>query len=253
MEAALIIKNLSFRYEEERSILHDLHLTLAAGERVGLIGPNGAGKTTLFLLLGAILKPTKGSVSLFDKAVLPGAFYPELGMVFQNTNDQLFCPSVREDIAFGPMNMGLSEKEVARRVEEASALTGIEGLLDRAPHHLSGGEKRMAAIAGIIAMGSRLLLLDEPSANLDMRYRRRLINLLQQRDCAMLLASHDLEMVLELCDRVLLLAEGAFQAEGAPREVLSEHSLLEKYGLEVPYSLRSCLNREHCPRDKAIR
>ncbi|KAB2952116.1 ABC transporter ATP-binding protein [Heliorestis acidaminivorans] len=242
--AVLEVKDLSFCYEEGRPILQDLHLTIREGERVGLIGPNGAGKTTLFLLAGGILKAVSGQIRLCNQPVVPGIFRPELGMVFQNVNDQLFCPSVREDLAFGPTNMGLSPQEVERRVRSASIETGVEKLLERPPHQLSGGEKRMVAMAGILAMGSRLLLLDEPSANLDMRYRRRLINLLQKRqDCSMLIASHDLEVLLELCDRVILLAEGTIQADGLPKKIMAHTDLMHQYGLEVPHSLRRSLRK----------
>ena len=151
---ALTIKNLSFSYPDH-PVLEDINLTLNPGERVGLIGPNGAGKTTLFHSICGVLKPNSGQISLFDSKVVPGKFHPQVGLVFQYPDDQIFSPTVYDDIAFGPRNMGLVDQDVEARVHEAMALTGIEQLAQRAPHHLSGGQKRMVAIAGIKAMRDR--------------------------------------------------------------------------------------------------
>jgi len=236
-EPVLAVSGLSFNYPDKPHVLQDVSLKVWAGERVGIIGPNGAGKTTLFLLICGVLKPVAGEIRLFGKPVLPGAFIPEVGMVFQNPDDQLFCPSVKEDVAFGPRNLGLPRGEVEARVAEAFAVTGTSGLADRAPHHLSGGEKRLVAIAGVLAMRPRLVIYDEPTSNLDIRYRRRLINFLLAAQETMLIASHDLEFILEVCNRVVLLDGGRIIANGNPRGVMGDVALMEAHGLERPHSL----------------
>ncbi|MCL2335821.1 MAG: energy-coupling factor ABC transporter ATP-binding protein [Firmicutes bacterium] len=228
---------LAFSYPDRRPVLQNVNYSIKPGERVGLIGPNGAGKTTLFMLGCGVLKPTAGEVRLFGKPVLPGSFHPEVGMVFQNQDDQLFCPSVRDDIAFGPRNLGLSDAEVAERVREAFAVTGISELAERPPHHLSGGEKRLVAIAGVLAMRPKLIIYDEPTSNLDIRYRRRLINFLQNARETLLIASHDLEFILEVCTRVLLLYEGTIKSDGNAYDILGNVALMEEHGLERPHSL----------------
>lgn len=234
MEPALAVTDLVFAYPDRPGVIKRLNLVVQSGERVGLIGPNGAGKTTFFMLLCGVLQPLAGTMSLFGRPVVHGAFHPEIGMVFQNPDDQLFCPSVWEDVAFGPQNLGLSRAEVAERVEAALALTGIRALADRPPHHLSGGEKRMVTIAGVLAMQPRLVIYDEPSANLDIRSRRRLIDFLQVVRETFLLASHDLEFILEVCDRVLLLDAGQIVADGPPGEVMRDAALMAAHGLEAP-------------------
>lgn len=236
----MTIKNLSFWYEESHLILDKINLELRAGERVGILGPNGAGKTTLFLLLAGVEKPRSGVIYLDGKEVVPGSFHPQIGMVFQNSNDQLVCPTVGEDIAFGPRNLGLSAAEVERRVTRALEQLQISHLKDRAPHQLSGGEKRLVAIAGsIVAMQSRIALYDEPTSNMDIKYRRLLINLIQGLSQeAALIATHDLEFVLEVCNRVIILDQGKLVADGKPLQILTQPDLLEQHSLEVPYSLR---------------
>ena len=233
----LNINSLYFAYSSQREILSNLNLKIVPGERIGLIGPNGAGKTTLFLLICGLLSPTAGEILLFDQPVIPGEFRPEIGLVFQNPDDQLFSPTVEDDVAFGPENMGLSPEEVQQRVQAALSTTGIIKLAERVPHQLSGGEKCMVAIASVLAMHPELILYDEPSANLDLRSRRRLINFLQQSTQTILLSSHDLELILEVCDRVLLLNQGEIIADGNPQEVMGNRELMELNGLEKPYSL----------------
>lgn len=233
----LVISNLSFNYPERSPVLTGLDLQVQPGERVGIIGPNGAGKTTLFLLICGVLKATSGSICLFEKPVVPGEFRPEAGLVFQNPDDQLFCPSVRDDVAFGPQNLGLPGKEVEARVREALAVTGTLELADYPPHHLSGGQKRMVAIAGVLAMRPELVIYDEPTSNLDIRYRRRLIDFLQKSRETMLIASHDLEFILEVCRRVILLDEGRIAADGKPAVIMNDAGLMEAHGLEKPHSL----------------
>lgn len=237
MQVAIAIQNLSFSYPNRQNVLQDINLTVRAGERVGLIGPNGSGKTTLFLLTCGILKPTAGKILLFDQPIVVSEFRPEIGLVFQNPNDQLFLPSVRDDIAFGPENMGLSATEVEERIHEAISLTGVQNLVERVPHNLSGGEKCMVAIAGVLAMRPQLVLYDEPSANLDMRSRRRLIQFLHTSQQTIMISSHDLELILEVCDRVLLLDRGQIIAEGNPHDIMRDRQLMEAHGLETPCSL----------------
>lgn len=234
---AVTISNLCFAYQNKKNTLTDINLRIGAGENVGLIGANGAGKTTLFLSICGILSPTYGEIKLFDRLVESGTFNPEIGLVFQNPDDQLFCPTVKDDIAFGPENMGISSEEVDKRVTTALSLTGISHLLDRVPHHLSGGEKCMVAIASVLAMLPHIILYDEPSANLDLRARRRLIKFLQNSEETTMISSHDLELILEVCDRVILLNQGRIIADGNPQTIMSDRILMEANGLEVPHSL----------------
>ena len=235
--SALTVSGLSFAYPDNTEVLQQISFTLPVGGRIGILGPNGAGKTTLFKMICGLLKPSRGEVKLFDQPVGTGRFQSDLGFVFQNPDDQLFSASVWEDIAFGPQNMGLSPDDVDRCVASALALTGTQALKQRLPHHLSGGEKRMVAIATVVAMNPRLIIYDEPSANLDLRARRRLIQYLQDSGETLMVASHDLEMILEVCDRVLLIDHGHIVADGYPAEIMRERSLMESHGLEVPYSL----------------
>lgn len=236
-----MVKNVAFAYPKGARIFHHVNLTILREQKVGLIGPNGAGKTTLFATICGLVKPLSGEVKVFDRSVIPGQFRPEIGLVFQNPDDQLFCPTVRDDVAFGPENMELPTIEVEKRVQEALAVTGILSLAPRVPQQLSGGEKCMVAIASVLAMHPQLILYDEPSANLDLQTRRRLINFLQQSSQTILISSHDLEMILEVCDRILVLNQGQIVADGNPLEVMSNQKLMTANGLEVPYSLKSSL------------
>ncbi|MGA1284092.1 MAG: energy-coupling factor ABC transporter ATP-binding protein [Prochlorothrix sp.] len=234
---AIEIHNLTFAYEGRSLTLHIPHLQVNRGDRVGIVGCNGVGKTTLFHLLCGLLQPCQGYASIFQNPVVPGGFSPDVGFVFQNPDDQLFSPSVWEEVAFGPGNMGLSLEEISQRVHRALTFTGTEALLHLPPHHLSGGQKRMVAIASVLALEPRLMIYDEPSANLDLRARRRLIQLLQASGETMLVSSHDLELIREVCDRVLVLDQGQIQADGATVEILGDRELMERHGLEVPPSL----------------
>lgn len=237
-DAAVQLSHLCYAYPGQDSVLEEINLTICAGENVGLIGPNGAGKTTLFLLITGIMQPTSGQVFVFDQPVKPGTFSPQVGMVFQHTADQLIGPSVREDIAFGPQNMGLNEQEIDSRIEETTTLVGITHLIDRPPHHLSAGEQRLVALCGILAMKPGLLIMDEPTSDLDIRYRRLLINILKgMKDKTLFIATHDLEFILETCTRVILLEGGTIKADGKPDVVMRNRSVMEKHSLEVPYSL----------------
>ena len=233
----LHLADVSFSYPDGHTVLRQVDLRVQAGERVGLVGPNGAGKSTLFLLSTGILAPTTGQVMLLGKPVAKGSFNPQLGLVFQHTDDQLFCPTVWEDVAFGLRNMGLDDAQVAQRVDEALAAVGAQQLVQRQIHHLSGGEKRQVAIAGVLAMNPQMIIYDEPSVGLDMRNRRRLIPILKQSAPTVLVASHDLEFLLEVCTRVVVLDEGAIVADGLPAEILGNEALMQANGKKKPHSL----------------
>ena len=210
---------------------------IAKGERVGIVGPNGAGKTTLFHLLCGILKPASGKMVINGREVVHGNFNPEVGFVFQNPDDQLFNATVFEDVTFGPLNLGLGRDEILKRAESALDITGTLKFRDRPPHHLSGGEKRMVAIATIIAMGPEVVIYDEPTSNLDMRSRRGLINFINLSSETTLISSHDLEFVLETCPRVILIDDGNIVIDGKSSEVMNDVKLMEEHGLERPHSL----------------
>jgi len=236
-ELVLEISGLHFSYPDKPGVLEAINLRVMAGERLGLIGPNGAGKTTLFLQVCGVLRPSAGEITVLGKPVLNGDFRPEVGLVFQNPDDQLFCPSVHDDVAFGPRNMGLSKEEVEVRVKEALSAVGCSELAGRPAHHLSEGEKRMVSIAVILAMRPGLVIYDEPSANLDIRSRRRLISLLQSSAGTILIASHDLELILEVCSRVVLLDGGRVVADGNPHDIMGNDDLMKAHGQEKPHSL----------------
>jgi cobalt/nickel transport system ATP-binding protein len=239
---AIEVDCLSFTYPDGKRALDELRFAVAAGEAVGLVGPNGAGKTTLFLCLAGVLSAQAASLKVAgldprqpaERKQLPA----RVGIVFQNSDDQLFSTSVGDDVAFGPLNLRLPADEVRRRVTESLARVGLAGFETRVPFHLSGGEKRRAALAGVLAMQPALLLLDEPSMFLDPRGRRELIGLLNELTITKVIASHDLEMILDTCRRVVILDQGRLIAEGPSERVLSDCELLAAHGLEVPYRLR---------------
>jgi cobalt/nickel transport system ATP-binding protein len=233
----LAVSGLWFSYPDNQSALKDINIEVMPGQRVGVIGPNGAGKTTLFLAICGMLKPSAGAISLLGRPVAFGKFNPQVALVFQNPDDQLFCPSVKEDVAFGLQNMGLPREEVEVRVTEALSNVGASRLANRPVHHLSEGEKRIVSIASVLAMRPELVMYDEPSANLDIRSRRRLIRLLQSSTETILLASHDLELILEVCQRVVLIDEGSIVADGDPRQIMGDQQLMEAHGQEKPHSL----------------
>ncbi|MEB3338568.1 MAG: energy-coupling factor ABC transporter ATP-binding protein [Leptolyngbyaceae bacterium] len=234
----IALSDLCFSYSDNPDVLRYINLNVHRGDRLGIIGHNGCGKTTLFLLICGVLIPRSGEIRLLNQLVEPGTFYPEIGLVFQNPDDQLFSASVRDDVAFAPQNIGLSEEEVEKRVTEALVVTGVQELAHRPPHHLSGGEKRMVAIAGVLAMHPQIIIYDEPTANLDLRARRRLIQFLQKSQETLMISSHDLEFVLEVCDRVILMNNGEIVADGFPYQLMNDAELMETYGLERPHSLR---------------
>lgn len=233
----LHFSQVSFSYPDTSEVLHDFSLMVREGEKVGIIGPNGAGKSTLFLLASGVLTPQRGAVAFRGMPLVAGRFNPDLALIFQHSDDQLFCPTVWEDVAFGPSNMGLTPEAVRQRVENALQRTNTASFATKAVHHLSEGQKRMVAIAGALAMEPQLVLYDEPSASLDMRSRRQLIRMLQQVPHAMLIASHDLELVLEVCPRVVLIDNGHIIADGAAATILGNAELMHAHGQEKPHSL----------------
>ncbi|WP_279308291.1 energy-coupling factor ABC transporter ATP-binding protein [Nodosilinea sp. FACHB-131] len=245
LREAIAARDLCFGYPDQPEVLGNISLTIGEGDRVGIIGHNGCGKTTLFMLLCGVLAPAGGTIHLFGEPLKPGQFRPEVGLLFQDPDDQLFSASVRDDLAFGPQNMGLDPAEVAARVAQAADMAGITHLLDRLPHHLSGGEKQMVAIAGLLAMTPQIILYDEPTASLDLRTRRRLIRFLQNSTETVLISSHDLEFVLEVCDRVILIDEGRIIADGCPRQIMGDRALMEAHGLEKPHSLIPHVDLHH--------
>ncbi|MBZ0255132.1 energy-coupling factor ABC transporter ATP-binding protein, partial [bacterium] len=213
------ISGLNYCYPDGRRALQDVNLHIKHGQRVGLIGPNGAGKTTLFLALAGVLEHFDGSlvVAGCDLNSTEGRkqVHRKLGIVFQQTDDQVFHASVEEDVAFGPLNLGLTIEETQARVDDAMRQVGLdESFKQRLPFHLSGGEKRRVAIAGILAMKPDVLLLDEPSSDLDPRGRRELVKILNALPITQMISSHNLDLICETCERVVLLDNGAIQATG---------------------------------------
>jgi cobalt/nickel transport system ATP-binding protein len=236
------IRSLSHRFADGRTALCDLTLSIPPDECVAIVGPNGAGKTTLFLRLCGVLpgKPGEIFIGELDPAIVEhrSKLPSVVGVVFQNPDDQLFSPSVFEDVAFGPLNLGFNEVEVRARSLTALQAVGLPEHGGRVPHRLSGGEKRRAAIATVLSMRPDVWLLDEPSMFLDPRGRRELIRVMAELPGTKIIATHDLELVLNCCTRAVILEEGKLVADGAARELLANAELLERHGLEVPGSLR---------------
>jgi cobalt/nickel transport system ATP-binding protein len=241
-EPAIRVDQLSYAYPGGPPALDRVSLEIAAGESVGLVGPNGAGKTTLFLCLSGVLPIKKGAVLLagLDPAdpAQRRAVPLKAGIVFQNSDDQLFNATVFDDVAFGPLNLGMPAEEVRCRVAEALERVGLTGFEKRIPFHLSGGEKRRVALAGVLAMRPAILLLDEPSMYLDPRGRRELIRLIQSLAVTRVIAAHDLEFIRATCRRVIVLDGGRVVADGPTPTVLADAALMDRHGLEVPHSLR---------------
>ncbi|MCG3178903.1 MAG: Energy-coupling factor transporter ATP-binding protein EcfA3 [Phycisphaerae bacterium] len=232
-EPLIDIRDLTFSYPDGTRALSGLTVSIHAGQRVGLVGPNGAGKSTLLLHLGGMLSGT-GSIrvagSPMDRSHLR-AIRAAVGLVFQNPDDQLFCPTVAEDLAFGPRNMKLDEHEVRHRVTAALAAVGLADRGGKSPFHLSFGERKRAAIATVLTMRPQAIVLDEPTSNLDPRGRREIIALLERLGGTQVVATHDLELVRQLCGRVLVLSGGRLVADGPPGEVLADESFLLAHGL----------------------
>ena len=262
LEAAVLVSGLTYRYPDGRPALRGVDLRIGSGESVALVGPNGAGKSTLILHLNGLLpgRGRAGPIHAHGEAASGGGpdragpsvwieglevnerNGPEVrrrvGLVFQDPDDQLFGTSVLDDVAFGPLNLGMGRLEARRLAEECLARVDLAGAADRMPHHLSFGERKRACLAGVLACRPSVLVLDEPSANLDPRGRRRFIALIRDLPATKLIATHDLEMALELCERSVLLDDGRVVADGPTRAILADDELVEAHGLEVPLSLR---------------
>jgi energy-coupling factor transporter ATP-binding protein EcfA2 len=235
MHHSIEIESLSFCYPDGHAALEDISLRIAPGEKVALVGPNGAGKSTLILHLNGILTGT-GRVTVSGLPVQPpnlGRVRAAVGMVFQNPEDQLFSPTVYDDVAFGPIYQGFPADKVEERVRAALASVGMGGYARRVSHHLSMGEKKSIAIATVLSMEPEVLVLDEPTAGLDPRARRTLINRLQELPMTMLVSSHDLAMVREAFPRVLIMDQGRIVADGQSAELLADEALLHAHGLEL--------------------
>jgi cobalt/nickel transport system ATP-binding protein len=232
----LSVCDLHYSYPDEHIALRGLSFKLCNGDKVALVGPNGAGKSTLMLHLNGILSG-QGDIEIGGKYLrrdnLP-AIRSMVGLVFQNPDDQLFSPTVFEDVAFGPLHMGLSESEVRARVESALEDVRMSAYRDRLSHHLSMGEKKRISIATVLSMKPSLLVLDEPTAGLDPRARRSLINLLRELPITMLVSTHDMAMVKELFPRTIVMDEGQIVADGLTQEILDNEELLISHGLEKP-------------------
>jgi cobalt/nickel transport system ATP-binding protein len=229
--------DLHFAYPDGTEVLRGVGFTIGHGESVAVIGPNGAGKTTLLLHLNGILKGT-GTLRIFGLPVEDRNLREirrRVGVVFQDPEDQLFLTSVAQDVAFGPANMGLEKEEVASRVTEALAAVGMQGYEDRPAHHLSFGQKKRVATATVLAMRPDVLVLDEPSSNLDPKSRRQLIRILQEQKVTKIIVTHDLPVAYEMCERALILAEGEIVADGPVEDILLDGELLAAYDLELPY------------------
>jgi len=244
MNTAIQINNLKYRYHDGTEALRGISFTIGEGECVALLGPNGSGKSTLLLHLNGILpeKPAAdGSVTVLG---LPLATTPleivrqKVGLLFQDPDDQLFCPTVEEDVAFGPNQLGLGEVAAAARVREALAQVGLANFAHRATHHLSHGEKRRVCLAGVLACQPSVLVLDEPTSDLDPRGRREFKALLKTIPATKLIATHDLELAVELCSRAIVLDRGQIVADGATVAVLNDEELMLAHGLEKPHILR---------------
>jgi cobalt/nickel transport system ATP-binding protein len=229
----LAVRGLSYRYPDGTAALEAISFTLSPGERLAIVGPNGAGKSTLLLHLNGLLEGT-GEVEVAGTVLSPSTMRTirqQVGLVFQNPDDQLFCPTVFEDVAFGPRNLGLEEPEVELRVREALGAVGLVGFGPRNPAHLSIGEKKRAAIATVCSMRPRIYVLDEPTSSLDARGRRDLLGLLTRLGEAQIIVTHDLALVRAVCSRVLVMGEGKVLAQGPVSEVLSDVTRLERWGL----------------------
>jgi cobalt/nickel transport system ATP-binding protein len=235
---SLEVSRLAYAYPDGTQALFGVDLTVARGERVALLGPNGAGKTTLVMHLNGILTAGHGTVAVGGTPVRKDTLKEirrRVGLVFQDPDDQLFMPTVRDDVAFGPANSGVTGAELERVVERALERVGMLDAIDRPPHHLSFGQRRRVAVATVLAMEPEILVLDEPSSNLDPAARRELAEILRSLDVTVLMVTHDLPYAMELCERSLILSGGVIAADGPTREVLADTELLAAHRLELPY------------------
>ena len=234
---ALDVRDLRFTYPDGTEVLRGVDLSIAPGERVALLGPNGAGKTTFVLHLIGILRGTGGMVTV-DGLDLEDDTVREIrsrvGFVFQDPDDQLFMPTVRQDVGFGPANFGVRGDELEGRVTEALGMVGMAHATDKAPHHLSGGERRRVAIATVLAMRPSILILDEPSSNLDPAGRRELAQILGSLDVTLLMVTHDLPYAFETCGRSVVMSDGVIAMDGPTADVLADDAAMRRHRLELP-------------------
>jgi len=238
MSKYLKINNLSYAYPDGHKALKGIDFSINQGESIAILGPNGAGKTTLILHLNGILGELKGEIEVDGLEYSTeniGKIRKTVGVVFQDPDDQLFMPTVIEDVMFGPKNFGYSNEESETNAVEALKMVGMENFQDRAPHHLSFGQKRKVAIATVLASKPKLLVLDEPASNLDPASRRDLIDILIKLDISIILVTHDLPMALEICERSLVLNEGVIKEDSLTKDILQNSQLMKENRLELPY------------------
>ena len=241
-EVHLSTKNLSYTYPDGTHALKNINMEIYKGQKVAIMGPNGAGKSTLFSHFNGLTEPTSGHVEVDGKAIKYDRdtlleVRQKVGIVFQDPNDQLFAPTVKEDVAFGPMNLGLDYEEVERRVDEALTMVGMEQYMDKTPHHLSGGQQKRVAIAGIIAMRPEIMILDEPTAGLDPEGVEKvldILNNLNKEGMSIVISSHDIEMVNEFAEKIFVLNNGKILESGDKHEIFSNKELLKKAHLKAP-------------------
>ena len=234
----LDVSGLAYAYPDGHQALYGVDLHVHQGERVALLGPNGAGKTTLVLHLNGILTAGAGSVSVSGLPVAKEHLQEirrRVGVVFQDPDDQLFMPTVRDDVAFGPANLGLKGAALEQRVMDALDKVGMADFVDRPPHHLSFGQRRRVAVATVLAMEPEVLVLDEPSSNLDPASRRELAEILRGLDVTVLMVTHDLPYAFELCPRSVVLSDGVIVADGSTYDVLTDDDLMARHRLELPF------------------
>ena len=237
------VDDLHYSYPDGTQVLKGVSFRVTHGEKVALVGANGAGKSTLLLHFNGCLLPEAGRVRIGEMPVTKKTLMHvrrTVGLIFQDPDDQLFMPLVYDDVAFGPLNLGLSPEEVDRQVMQALGAVGAVHLKDRPPYHLSGGEKRAVAIAAVLSLAPAILVMDEPSSNLDPKTRRQLIELLKSFEHSLIVATHDLDLVLDLCPRTLVLKEGRIAADGPTREIMQDEALLSSCNLEKPLRLQGC-------------
>lgn len=233
------LKDIYFQYPDGTEALKGISFKVFHGESVGITGANGAGKTTLLLNLNGHLLPTSGEISIGEIPLTKKTkqeIRKKVGFIFQRPDDQLFMPSVYEDVAFGPINLGLGQEKVDERVKSALQMVGCLHLMKRPPHRLSEGQKRAVAIATVMAMNPDILVMDEPASNLDPKSRRQLINLLKGFHHTKIVASHDLDLILDVCERCIMIKDGKIVIDGPTEEVLTNVALLDENNLELPLS-----------------
>lgn len=240
-EYAIEMEGVKYVYPDGHIALENVNLRVMRGERVAVLGPNGAGKSTLLMLTNGLFTPSEGRIRVLGMPLDENNLYKvrmKVGLAFQDPDDQLFCPTLWEDVTFGPLNMGLPEEEVTKRARHALMSMGLEGLENRAPHHLSVGEKKKAAIAAVLAMNPEILVLDEPTANLDPKSKTELTklidNLYKERKMTLITATHDVDFVPAIADRVFVLNRGQIIAEGSVAEIFSNFEIMREANLEPP-------------------